>query len=129
MTVSQGDIRCRASSRTRRLIKDLFRRGVIRAHGCVVLSRKGMGEPPAGLEQVLFQVNPGFPPLNNHDQLSLQSAMADEMMIVINRMMPPECGQASFAIAEYSVSPATGVASLFLQTHGIVDHQVNIVIY
>lgn len=128
MTICSADIRCPASPETRKLFRKLARLGVAHANGCVSVSAAGMGEPPVGHDHVVSRVKAGFPPLGEDEHLHIQSAMADEMVAIVEQMMPPGCGQASVMVARYSLTPFTSVVSLSIQTHGLVDHEATVVV-
>lgn len=121
MTICSADIHCPASPRTRKLFRSLVRLGVLNADGCVAVSKPGMGEPPTGHDRVVSRVRAGFPPLGGGEHLSIQSTMADEMVAIVEQMMPAECGQASVLVAQFSLTPFVGVASLSIQTYGLID--------
>lgn len=128
MTICSADIQSPASVETQKLIRKLARLRVTHAEGCVVVSRGGFGEPPSGHDRVLSRVRAGSPPLGGEEHLNIQAAMADEMVSVVEQMMPPDCRLASVLVARYSLTPSTGVASLIIQTHGLVDHEATVVV-
>jgi hypothetical protein len=122
MTISLGDIRCSASQKMQTLLTTLTSHGVTDARGCVVMSKMKMDELPAGHRLVVAHVKPGFLPLSDDHQRAIQGVVAEEVLRIMEQVMPADCSEARVVAAEYRLTAPTGIVSLCVETHGLVDH-------
>lgn len=128
MTICLADVYQPALQETRRVIRDLARRGVTLAIGCVITSAADMGEPPAGHDRVLVSMKPGSTPLDDAEHVHVQSVMTAEMAAIAQAVMAAEGDAARVTYCNYVLLPMAGTASLKVTMHGLVDHEVRVVL-
>lgn len=128
MTICLADSCRSAFPNTRRLLSKLARRGVVNASGCVIKASAAMGEPPAGHDRVLIRMATGFPPVSDAENLDIQGTVAAEIAAIVRDLLPNEIDADCMIETSYAVSIAEDTISLGITVHGLVDHEIRVLL-